>query len=140
MITPEAVQVPAGTQTCNDGGQVIVGAGGLTTTSKVQVAVPPSLVAVQVTFVVPTGKTEPELTLTGLPPGPRGAVQVKVGVGVPVTPSAGKVTAAEHWPAAAVTVTGAVGQEPKAGPMTVIHGRTVMCTVSVTVVPLHVSW
>jgi len=84
------------------------------------------LVAVQVTVVDPTGKVEPELTFTTLPPGPIGAVQVSVGVGVPVTPRDGNVTAAEHWPAAAVAVTGVVGQKPKAGLMTVTQGRTVI--------------
>src|SRR5690242_3995221 len=72
MVTPVAVHVPAGKQINRLGGQVIVGATGLTTTVKTQVAVPALLVATQVTVVVPTGKVEPDVTATVLPPGPIG--------------------------------------------------------------------
>jgi len=140
LMVTLAVQLPAGTHTVDDGGQEIVGAGGFTITVNVQVAVPALLVATQVTVVVPTGNVEPDMTGTTLPPGPIGAVQVRVGVGVPVTPSGGNGTGAEHCPEAAVTVTGVVGQDPNAGLIAVEHGRTVMCAVSVNVEPVHVSW
>jgi len=57
LMVTLAVQLPAGTQTVNDGGQLIVGAGGRTVTVKLQVAVcPAAVVAVAVTVEVPALK------------------------------------------------------------------------------------
>src|ERR1051326_827580 len=67
-------------------GQLITGGSlSLTLTSNEQFAEPALLIAVQVTPLVPSGKTDPEVTTVPAGAAPPTTLQVTVGVGLPVT-------------------------------------------------------